>query len=132
MAGVSAASTIAIPALRAAERRVTLPLQTPVGSALADGVRLGLVDGEPGVALVLEALDDAGDSERAAANASQLIKAHAPICFAACASLTAARAMAPVLSDAKLPLIGLSTGSEVLRGPEYPLFCNAARRSELP
>lgn len=121
-----AVAAIGVPALRAAEARVvamTLPLKTVQGAALAEGVELGLLEAaHGGLPIKMIALDDAGDPVRAVANVAQLIKSRSPVCFAACPSLVCAQAIAPLLAEARLPMVGLATGAEALRAPEHPYF----------
>ena len=129
-----AIAAIGLPSLHAAEARVvamSLPLKTVQGAALAEGVEIAMLEAASGgLAIKAVALDDGGDPVRAAANAAQLINGRSPICFAACPSLECAQAIAPLLAEARVPMVGLATGAEALRGPEYPYFFHSRASSQ--
>jgi ABC-type branched-subunit amino acid transport system substrate-binding protein/predicted MFS family arabinose efflux permease len=109
---------------------VSTPLSGPnaaYGNGLAQGVRLGLAallaGGVEGRALELLVLDDAGDAQRTLANARQLTQ-QGVLALTALQGARNAQAALPVLSAAGVPLVGVASSADALRGPEQALVFN--------
>jgi branched-chain amino acid transport system substrate-binding protein len=75
--------------------------------------------GLSGAKLELVALDDAGDPARTAAQAKVLAAASDVVAVLGIAGTGNVLGAAPILQDAKLPLIGPFTGTEALRSAQY-------------
>lgn len=87
--------------------------------AIADINRKGGIGGRK---IKLITLDDAYDPKKCVANVNQLIDEHKVVALYGLGSTANVGAALPVLAEKKVPLVGVYTGSPVLRAKQHPYF----------
>lgn len=130
LCGALATITVAASAPAAAEIMIgrTLPLTGPFatyGTAKRDGAdayiaRINREGGVNGQQIVVETLDDAYVVAKTVANLKQLAEQQRPVAFLGLFGVPNIAAAIPVISELKIPTVGLTSGTAVLRANYNP------------
>jgi len=126
--GALAAASLAVPALRAQDRRIVLGQSAPLSGAAAQlglqfqaGARLyfARLNGRGGIngrAVELKSLDDGYEPDRCSANTRQLVDEGVAALFGFIGTPTSLAAL-PIATASRVPFVAPFTGAQALREP---------------